>query len=267
VKQPRLYYFNHGRRAYGEAPVRSHARPEWEFQAVIAGQIAASGEGLAEEPRSRTLWVFEKGLAHGWTAPPGTTAEIIVFHLPPPDPVLRRVVRIRGGHLAVSIGQREIAWLGGQRESLRRDWVRPTETTTLKVAHLMSGLSLMVLERAGHEPAPESRSLDRERVDKATYWYRQNLGGNPAVEEVAAAVGVSAVHLRRIFRRELGQGPKQVFQGIRLEEAREALADPRRTVETVAADVRFSDASSFTRAYRDYFGHPPRRGDAGQAKR
>ena len=259
MQDPRLYYFNYGSRAYGEAPVRSHARSEWEFQAVLAGRIAASGPGTEEEPRSRTLWIFEKGIVHGWTAQPGTTAEIIVFHLPPPDPVLRWAIRLRGGHLAVPIGEREIAWLVGQRESLKRDWVRPTETTALKVAHLMSGLSLMALECAGYEPAADSRSLDRERVDKATYWYRQNFGDNPSVEEVAAAVGISAVHLRRVFRRELGRGPKQIFQGIRLEEARVALADPYRTVEAVAAEVSFSDASSFSRAFRDYFGHPPRR--------
>jgi transcriptional regulator GlxA family with amidase domain len=96
-------------------------------------------------------------------------------------------------------------------------------------------------------------------VEKAVYWYRQNLGQHPGVPDVARAVGVSEVHLRRIFRKIMNLSPKTAFQEIRMEQARELLEDRRLTVEAVAAEFGFSDASSFTRAFRRQFGHAPRR--------
>lgn len=257
--ESQLYYFGHGERRYDEQPVRVYPRPYWEFQAVIGGRIAPVYAGGPGAFRKRSLWAFEPECRHGWTGLEGEVSEVVVFHLPPPDALLQREVRQAGGALRVSLTDADIRWLAGQRDCLQEDWLRPNEQTALRVGHLLSGLSLLILERSGFRPVPLSGGLDRERVEKALYWYRQNIGRNPGVPEVARAVGVSAVHLRRLFRKINYLSPKTAFQEIRLEHARELLADPRTTVEAVAAEFGFSDASSFTRAYRRQFGHPPRR--------
>jgi AraC-like DNA-binding protein len=235
-------------------------RPFWEFQAVTRGRIAPTLAGGSAAVRERSLWVFEAGYPHGWTSAPDEVAEILVFHLPAPAEVLQRAVSRRGGWLRVGLKEADLEWLEAEREEFQADWIRPTELTPLKVTRLMVGLSLMCLDRLGWEPRPVGRGLDAERVEKALYWYRQNLGRNPGVEEVARAVGVSAVHLRRIFRKERSRGPKAAFQAIRMEEARNLLGEPGSTVEAVAGRLQFSDASSFTRAYRAHFGKAPRRG-------
>lgn len=256
---PGIYYFGSGTRDYGRHPVRVYPRPYWEFQAVIGGRIGPVYDGGSGELRESSLWVFEPGYRHGWTGGEGEQADVIVFHLPPPESLLRQGVAASGGKLRVDLAKADIAWLLDQRDGLSGDWVRPTEMTPLRVAHLLSGLSLMVLERSGYQPSTLAGGLEQERVEKALYWYRQNLGQHPAVPEVARAVGVSAVHLRRLFQKERRQSPKAAFQAIRLEQARELLTDPALTVEAVAAEFGFSDASSFTRAYRRQYGHPPRR--------
>ena len=255
----RLYYFGSGTRRYDRYPVRVYSRPYWEFQAVVGGRIAPSFDGGPGTFRESTLWVFEPDCRHGWTGPEGEAAEIIVFHLPVPDSLLRSAVSRAGGAMRIQLTREDVFWLMHQRDRLKRDWMRPNEQTGLRVEHLLSGLALMILERSGHRPIPVSRDLDRERVEKALYWYQQNLGQHPGVPEVARAVGVSAVHLRRLFRKELRLSPKAAMQEIRLQQSQELLADPRMTVEAVAAEFGFSDASSFTRAYRRYTGHPPRR--------
>lgn len=258
--EPRLYYLNSGTRRYGEQAVRAYGRPYWEFQAVLRGRIAVLRPEGPGSPVGPALWVFEQGNVHGWTAPAGEEAEIIVFHLSPPDRLLQREVRRRGGELMIPLEAADITWLEGQGERLTADWIKPTESSFLKVSHLLSGLSLMILGRSGYSPEPPGPGIDRERVEKALYWYGQNLDHQPGVEAVARAVGISAVHLRRLFARELGRPPKRAFQAIRMEAGRALLEDPRLTVEAVAVRLNFADASSFTRAYRREFGQPPRRG-------
>lgn len=257
--EPKLFYLNDGERRYGDSAVAPYGRPHWEFQAVIRGEIAPLTTDGSRPSRARTLWVFENGHPHGWTARAGSAAEIIVFHLSAPEPVLRGLVSAEGGHMAVSLGNRDIEWLKLQRDSLRTDWARPTEMTSLKIAHLLTGLSLLVLERSGYQPAPDRANLDSERVARALYWYDQQVKENPGIDRVASAVGVSPVHLRRLFRKVRGESPKRAFQAIRLEHARSELRDPRVTVEAVAERYGFADASSFSRAYRRAYGQAPRR--------
>jgi AraC-like DNA-binding protein len=254
-----LYYLNSGAREYGKFPVSIQRRKYWEFQAVVAGKIAPLTEAGPDSPRASCLWIFEPEHPHGWTASSGERAEIIVFHLPAPDPILQKLVMESGGMRVLPITRADIRWLKDQRDQLQPEWAKPSDITHLKVGRLLNGLTLLALSRAGYQPRPASRDFDRERVSRALYWYRQNLYQNPGVSSVARAVGVSEVHLRRLFQKTDNASPKAAFQRIRMEQAREVLRDPRRTVEAVAAQFGFADASSFTRAYRQQFGSAPRR--------
>lgn len=261
IMGPELYYLNSGERHYGKFPVSVQRRKYWEFQAVLAGRIAPLTEDGPGQLLSSSLWIFEPGQPHGWTGPVESQAEIIVFHLPAPDPILQQLVQAAGGMLAVALTIADRRWLKDQRDQLQAEWVRPTDIAHLKVGRLLNGLTLLVLARAGYQPRPSPADLDAERVTRALYWYRQNLYQHPGVGEVARAVGISEVHLRRLFHRTGAGSPKASFQRIRMEQAREAMQDPRLTVEAVATQFGFADASSFTRAYRQQFGHAPRRPD------
>lgn len=254
-----LHYLARGQRRYDRTPVRIYARPYWEFQAVLRGRIGLRTEAGAGHAGA-SLWILPAGFPHGWTSDRAEPAEVVVFHLDPPDRVLSDLVERHGGNLRIPLGRREVEWLRGQTESLLPDWKRETESTATKVLHLVTGISLMVQEKLAYRPCASRRDLDRDRVEKALYWYRQGIGQNPTIEEAARAVGVSPVHLRRLFQKVRGESPKRAFQTLRLEQARLLLADPQRTVEAVAEELDFSDASSLTRAYKAFYGVPPRRG-------
>jgi len=253
-----LHYLAHGERRYDLFPVRKYGRPYWEYQAVLGGQI-----GLVTEAgvsfAGHSLWICEAGFPHGWTAGEAKPAEVLVFHLSPPDEVLCALVRRSGGKLRIPLGPADEAWLFGQKENLDEDWKRETESTPVKVLHLLTGISLMVQRITAYRPSPGKRDPDRDRVEKALYWYRQNLGHNPSIAEAARTVGVSAVHLRRLFRKVRGESPKRTFQRVRLEQAQRMLADPVLTVEAVAEVLDYADASALTRAYKALYGVPPRR--------
>lgn len=253
-----LYYVNSGSRLYGAHPVIPYGRPYWECQAVLSGRIGPLLEDGRAEIKGSRLWIFEAGHCHGWTGEDDRPAEIIVFHVSPPDKVIREVVRKRSGVLDVNLTKPDIAWLRRHHAILREEWTRMTEITHLKIARFINGLSLLALERIGYRARPRMRNPEAERVDRALYWFRQNVTQHPSVGDVASAVGVSEVHLRRLFRKERQQSPLAAFQSVRMEAVREALRDRQVTVEAAAAHYGYADASSLTRAYRRHFGQPPR---------
>ncbi|MGC9451789.1 MAG: helix-turn-helix domain-containing protein [Oceanipulchritudo sp.] len=253
-----LYYLNGGERRYGRHPVALHTRKYWEFQTVLSGRIApVLGDGPLE-PMARSLWIFASGHLHGWTGEDEEKAEILVYHLSEPDTVLQRLVSTAGGFLTVPLTETDIVWLRQRHGELTAEWARPTEVSHLKVTRLLTGLTLLALERTGYQPRLRTRDLYAERVERALYWYRQNLQEHPSVREVAEAVGVSEVHLRRLFRTARGESPKAAFQRIRMEQVRDALRDRQWTVEAVASRYGYADASSLSRAYRGHFGSTPR---------
>ncbi|RKR04232.1 AraC family transcriptional regulator with amidase-like domain [Kushneria sinocarnis] len=76
--------------------------------------------------------------------------------------------------------------------------------------------------------------------------------------ELAAQVGLSARQLQRLFARQLETTPAQWYLELRLARARSLLQETDMTVIAVALGCGFSSSSSFSRAYRRHFGHPPR---------
>ena len=169
-----------------------------------------------------------------------------------------------GGMLAVSLTRADLLRLGGLHAELAPEWTRPTELTHLKTAGLLNSLTLLALQRSGYQPRPRTRNLDESRVEQALYWYRQNLNQQPSVGMVSSAVGVSEVHLRRLFHAVRGESPKAAFQRMRMEAVRQSLDNPQLTVDEAAGQHGFADASSLTRAYRKEFGVTPRASTRGR---
>lgn len=73
------------------------------------------------------------------------------------------------------------------------------------------------------------RRRDYERVAAAIAYIDEHAGSQPALEDVAAAVGLSPHHFHRLFRRWAGITPKRFLQLLTLEEAKRRL-DASRSV-------------------------------------
>src|SRR5271155_5380712 len=62
-----IRYVSSGQRRFGEMPIGSHSRLNWEFYAVVDGRcgiLLESGEKLSL--KSKCLWVFPPYHVHGW---------------------------------------------------------------------------------------------------------------------------------------------------------------------------------------------------------
>lgn len=76
--------------------------------------------------------------------------------------------------------------------------------------------------------------------------------------ELAAAVGITARQLERLFRHHLGSTPVTFYLGVRLDKARHLLRQSDMSVLEVALACGFESASYFARRYRARFDVSPR---------
>jgi transcriptional regulator GlxA family with amidase domain len=78
------------------------------------------------------------------------------------------------------------------------------------------------------------------------------------VAGLAAAVNLSPSRFAYLFRREIGTSPARFVKQRRLDRARDLLETTFLSVKEVMASVGFSDASHFTRNFRQHHGLAPR---------
>jgi transcriptional regulator GlxA family with amidase domain len=69
---------------------------------------------------------------------------------------------------------------------------------------------------------------------------------------------MSPSHFNRAFKSVFGSAPAEFVETLRINEAKRRLSVPKRTLETIAASVGFSDAQTFQRAFERRLGAKPR---------
>jgi len=232
-------------------------RPFWEFQTVTVGEIAPETKDGAQPMRAKTMWIAAPGHRHSWVSREGQSAEVLVFHFTAIEPELADFVRQQGGMLAIHLDTDAISQLQTWHARAHPEYRRPHALSHLKIRPILDGLTLMALERAGFKAKPVIEDLDQERVEAALYWYERNLPFDPSVREAAEAIGTSEVHLRRLFAKVKGTSPKRAFQTILFRYADSLLQETSLTLDSIADHCGYSNASSFSRAYKAAFGRAP----------
>lgn len=74
---------------------------------------------------------------------------------------------------------------------------------------------------------------------------------------MARLAGISATHFNRRFQQLLRTSPTSYLLTVRVQAARRALSETRRTMAEIAADIGFCDQSHFTRHFRRHTGLTP----------
>ena len=89
------------------------------------------------------------------------------------------------------------------------------------------------------------------------FWNATAAPGDSAVQRLAARLGVSDRHLRRIFKATLGVSPLQYLQTQRLLTARQLLADTPLPITQVALVSGFASVRRFNAAFAMHYGMQP----------
>ncbi len=88
---------------------------------------------------------------------------------------------------------------------------------------------------------------------------QSNLDGNLSLSRLAGLAGRSPAHFQRIFKRRVGETPRNYVERLRLEHGALRLWLLRTTVLDVALAVGYDSHETFTRAFRRRFGVLPKR--------
>ncbi len=101
-------------------------------------------------------------------------------------------------------------------------------------------------------------SQPADRFAELIPWIMRNLHEDLTVNTLARRVCMSPSHFNRAFKSVFGNTPAEFVETLRINEAKRRLAIPKRTLDTIAASVGFSDAQTFRRAFERRLGAKPR---------
>jgi len=252
-----LQYVNSGERDYAAQPVHPYRRAVWEFQAIVSSSAYATlPDGSPIELRAPVLTLFDPSLPHGWLGT-GQSCTIAVFHyrkVPSPLPI----VLGEDGFLAQKLTRSQANELRKQAEyfaSMRR---HPGPLFELRLDRMLADLSLLILQdwerKQGRQPLPEPAT----RVDQIRTWFANHLHEQVGVSEACKQFSISPAHLRRLFHQQTGKSPQQIFEEVKMVRAKEMIRDGRQKLETIAEACGYASASALSRAYKGFYGRPPR---------
>ncbi|HYY35412.1 MAG TPA: helix-turn-helix domain-containing protein [Candidatus Binatia bacterium] len=113
----------------------------------------------------------------------------------------------------------------------------------------------------GQHKLPSPLVFDSQPADRFAElipWIMRNLHEDLSVNALARRACMSPSHFNRAFKSVFGSAPAEFVENLRINEAKRRLSVPKRTLETIAASVGFSDAQRFQRAFERRFGAKPR---------
>jgi len=134
------------------------------------------------------------------------------------------------------------------------------EISKLYMEQLIDLLCLQLLR--SHSTFPVARvghrgGLSPRQVRSVTDYMRDHLSEDVGLQALADLVRLSRFHFCRAFRHTTGHTPHQYLMRLRIEKARQLLADPRLSVTDVALAVGYQTPSAFTQAFRSVLGVTP----------
>lgn len=114
------------------------------------------------------------------------------------------------------------------------------------------------------QPLPRTNHPEKQTIERALRYMRDNHGRGLAVSEVAGQVSLSERHLNRLFQKHLKHSPLDALTQIRIESASQLLLDRTLAIKDIAARVGYPDVRYFTTVFRQATQVTPaayRRGD------
>lgn len=147
---------------------------------------------------------------------------------------------------------------------LAREYFERLENLTSKM-HSSQHTALAVFYQFLSDMAPDISASHKssvsgkaeEFVEKAEKLLIRNLSDPDfTCHELAAALNISEVYLRKLFVRCRNMPPSKYLTKLRMEKAKMYLSEINSVSET-ASHVGYHDIYQFSRAYKKYYGHAP----------
>lgn len=217
------------------------------------------GERLASATRSGTITIIPEGHEGRWDiAGPIGVSHVFLSHERLTS-CAEQLVGNRPVELLARVGFEDpaaarIMELLGREAALADASARlfAEQATDLLVTQLVRGHSSF-----GALAAPVRRGLADWQVRKVTNYMREHLDEPIGLDVLADLAGLSRFHFCTAFRLATGSTPHNWLVNLRIERARQLLAQPTLSVTDVALAVGYETPSSFSASFRKLTGVTP----------
>lgn len=94
-------------------------------------------------------------------------------------------------------------------------------------------------------------------VEKAKFFFTENITCCIEVEEIAEKLGISTSHLANIFKSYTGMTPYQYYLHMKINKAKEMLEIRELSIKEIAFELSFESQYYFSRLFKKKTGYPP----------
>ncbi|MGN0776556.1 MAG: response regulator [Candidatus Ventricola sp.] len=131
------------------------------------------------------------------------------------------------------------------------------EEITQAVETMTARLRELPPEISCEDAEPEGSEAGSFIVRSALEYMRRHCTEHISLTDVAESVYVSQWHLSKLINRHTGQSFLDLLGSMRIERAKELLADPAMRVHAVAEEVGYSDVAHFSKSFKKIVGKTP----------
>jgi AraC-like DNA-binding protein len=138
------------------------------------------------------------------------------------------------------------------------------EVDLLKLQHCQNRLELrrLILNQIDHviaylESSREKAEGYTSSVQQAIEYILQHYSTAISISDIAEAIGISAPHLSRVFKAEVGKTPLEYLTDIRLTVSKQLLKDHNRPLKHIIEMVGYNDVHSYIRLFKKAEGTTP----------
>ena len=119
------------------------------------------------------------------------------------------------------------------------------------ISILFARIASLNLSRRSDATSAEGRAL--ERIKPAINYIASHLNGSIASEALASASGMALKYFSTYFKKTIGITPRRYIERLKMNRAREYLADQRHSVGDVAGLLGFADQFTFSKAFKKFY--------------
>jgi len=150
--------------------------------------------------------------------------------------------------------------LSGQMQAIAREFQEQKAGSELRLWGMLVETLVDFLRwevAAGKWVVAESRPQDWAHLEKALRYLHERYAEPLYIEQIAAAIGITANRLRDLFRKTLGMSCSHYLQSLRIAQAKVRLCAPDAQVTDIALNVGFETLSHFNTSFRKLTGMSP----------
>ena len=136
----------------------------------------------------------------------------------------------------------------GELTTLADYFVIATGSSNTQINALVDNVEKVLHEEAEEEPA--DRQAGSFLVKKAVAYMEQNYAKKLSLQDVADYCYVSQWHLSKLINRHAGKTYYDLLNAIRIQKAKELLADPSLKIGDIVEMVGYADGGHFARTFK-----------------